>query len=199
VVLYEHNAENQTEAGEESAIPWLGLRDGPRDRYREQSTRLEDRLNEARNWFKDCKANHPSCVPRKDGWPRRVLDLSKDSIRLINSASIESTSLQPQEGYACLSYAWGTDGNLKTLTDNIQSHMQGIDISTLPRTLIDAVHVSRAFDLRYLWVKIQTSKISRAGTDSYTRSMRYASYKMMYKTGWTRSHACHLYTKEPNS
>ncbi|CAN9380291.1 unnamed protein product [Alternaria sp. RS040] len=30
--------------------------------------------------------------------------------------------------------------------------MQGIDVHTLPRTLADAVHVSRAFGLRYLWI-----------------------------------------------
>ncbi|CAN9414245.1 unnamed protein product [Alternaria alternata] len=30
--------------------------------------------------------------------------------------------------------------------------MQGIDVHTLPRTLADAVHVSQAFGLRYLWI-----------------------------------------------
>ncbi|KAL1793654.1 hypothetical protein ACET3X_008636 [Alternaria dauci] len=139
-------------AGEDSAIPWLGLRNGPKDRYREQSNNLEDRLNEARIWYEDCKSNHPLCVPRKDGWPRRILDLTADSVRLVNAEAIESTSSQQQEGYACLSYAWGTTGNLKTLTDNLQSHMEGIDVDTLPRTLFDAVHVARAFGLRYLWI-----------------------------------------------
>jgi hypothetical protein len=122
-------------------------------------------LNEARIWYEDCKANHPLCVPRKDGWPRRILDLSVDSIRLVNTEAIESTSSQLQEGYACLSYAWGTTGNLKTLKDNLQSHMQGIDVHTLPRTLADAVHVSRAFGLRYLWVRLQNSTRNRPETD----------------------------------
>ena len=158
MLIWEYKAKDQTDAEEDSAIPWLGLRNGPKDTYREQSNNLEDRLNEARIWFEDCKANHQCCVPRKDGWPRRVLDLATDSLQLLNSASIESTSSQRQEGYACLSYAWGTTGNLKTLTNNLRSHMQGIDISTLPRTLVDAVHVSRAFGLRYLWVKLQTSR-----------------------------------------
>jgi hypothetical protein len=151
--MCEHCFDHLTDAGEDSAIPWLGVRNGERDKYREQSCNLEDRLQEARSWFQECKADHPLCAPRRDEWPRRVLDLATDTIRLVDSASIISTSPQQQEGYACLSYAWGTTGNLKTLTSNLESHMQGIDISILPRTLADAVHVSRVFGLRYLWVQ----------------------------------------------
>jgi hypothetical protein len=153
VVVCERYADNQTDAGEDCAIPWLGLRNGTEDGYKEQSNNLEDRLNEARIWFEDCKANHPCCVPRKDEWPRRVLDLSTEPMRLLNSVSITSTSSQQEDGYACLSYAWGTTGNFKTLTENLDAHMQGISVSTLPRTLADAVHVAQTFGLRYLWVK----------------------------------------------
>ncbi|KAG9195985.1 hypothetical protein G6011_01106 [Alternaria panax] len=84
----------QEDAGEDYAIPWLGLRNGPGDRYREQSTNLEDRLNEARIWYEDCKANHPFCVPRKDGWPRRILDLTSDSVRLIDALCIIQDDVQ---------------------------------------------------------------------------------------------------------
>ena len=129
------------------------MRNGEKDKYREQSCNLEDRLQEARSWFEQCKNDHPLCAPRKVEWPCRVLDLATDPIRLVDSASIVSTSPQQQEGYACLSYSWGTTGNLKTLKSNLELHMQGIETAILPRTLADAVHVSKALGLRYLWVK----------------------------------------------
>ncbi|KAI4686418.1 uncharacterized protein J4E84_005697 [Alternaria hordeiaustralica] len=140
------------DAGEDSAIPWLGIRNSENDKYRELLSNLEDRLSQARSWFEQCKADHSLCAPDKGEWPRRVLDLATDPIRLVDSASIASASAQQQEGYACLSYAWGTTGSLKTLKSNLETHMQGIDISTLPRTLADAIHVCKAFGLRYLWI-----------------------------------------------
>ncbi|KAI4607883.1 hypothetical protein J4E83_009427 [Alternaria metachromatica] len=140
------------DAGEDSAIPWLGIRNSEKDKYRELLSNLEDRLSQARSWFEQCKADHSFCAPEKGEWPRRVLDLATNPIRLVDSASIASASSQHQEGYACLSYAWGTTGPLKTLKSNLETHMQGIDISTLPPTLADAIHVCKAFGLRYLWI-----------------------------------------------
>ena len=171
----ENSTNNLTDAGEDFAIPWLGVRNSEKDRYREQSSDLEDRLSEARSWFEQCKADHSLCEPEKGEWPRRVLDLATDPIRLVNSASIISASPQHQEGYACLSYAWGTTGNLKTLTSNLETHMQGIDTSILPRTLADAIHVCKAFGLRYLWVKQSIHELHTSQKlTSYNRSMRYA-------------------------
>lgn len=54
--------------------------------------------------------------------------------------------------YVALSYCWGTKGNFKTLEENRQSHMRGIAISLLPKTLRDAVRVCQAFNARYLWI-----------------------------------------------
>lgn len=173
--VFENDANSLTDAGEDSAIPWLGIRNSENDKYRELLSNLEDRLSQARSWFEQCKADHSLCAPDKGEWPRRVLDLATDPIRLVDSASIASDSPQHQEGYACLSYAWGTTGSLKTLKSNLETHMQGIDISTLPRTLADAIHVCKAFGLRYLWVKqpIHELYLSQKLT-SYNRLMRYA-------------------------
>ena len=54
--------------------------------------------------------------------------------------------------YAALSYVWGSRQPILTLSANIAEHMAGIDITTLPNTLKDAVHVTRAIGLRYLWI-----------------------------------------------
>ncbi|CAA9958072.1 HET-domain-containing protein [Pyrenophora teres f. maculata] len=140
------------DAGEEHAVPWLGLRDSERDEYRELTDDLPSRLKEAHMWYQNCKTQHPLCVSSKVEWPRRVLDIAADSILLVDSTSILSSPDHQQGGYACLSYVWGTDGNLTTLKRNLRSHMDGIDMATFPRTLADAIHITRSLDLRYLWI-----------------------------------------------
>jgi hypothetical protein len=142
-----------TDAGGDAAIPWLGLRDGKDDDYKEMAENLDDRLCEARTWLQECVNEHRACDRHilVDVWPRRVLDLADEPIRLVTSASLSPTQTQ-QTGYACLSYAWGTSENLKTLKENLESHMRGIDVSTLPHTLSDAVYVCKSTGIRYLWI-----------------------------------------------
>ncbi|RYP15768.1 hypothetical protein DL765_005494 [Monosporascus sp. GIB2] len=58
--------------------------------------------------------------------------------------------------YAILSYCWGGDPIVleasKTTSKNIQHRLAGFSLSKLPKTIRDAVDVTRAFGLRYLWV-----------------------------------------------
>lgn len=90
--------------------------------------------------------------------PTRLLDVfgggcSKDHVRL------RDTSDKPESyyfrSYAALSYCWGDSAKypaLKTYTHNIDEHMQGILLESLPKTICDAVVVARELDIRYLWV-----------------------------------------------
>ncbi|RMZ73214.1 heterokaryon incompatibility [Pyrenophora seminiperda CCB06] len=136
----------------EHAIPWLGVGSAEGDGKRDQPDSLSDRLKEAQNWFQRCKKDHPLCLPLNDEWPRRILDITVDPIRLVTSTSILPSPTYRQEGYACLSYVWGTTGNLETRKENLKSHMCGIDTSALPKTLSDAVYVARYLGLQYLWI-----------------------------------------------
>ncbi|GKT78833.1 hypothetical protein ColTof4_11256 [Colletotrichum tofieldiae] len=53
--------------------------------------------------------------------------------------------------YAILSYCWG-ETNYKTTSENIEEHFVQIPLPKLPKTIQDAVEVTRALGLRYLWV-----------------------------------------------
>lgn len=55
-------------------------------------------------------------------------------------------------GYAALSYSWGSSGQPVTTRENIAKRYQSLDILGLPQTLRDAVSVTRALDLCYLWI-----------------------------------------------
>ena len=58
--------------------------------------------------------------------------------------------------YVALSHCWGAGSPLKLLKANLSALRQQIDPSTLPRTFVDAVEVTRRlashFKTRYLWI-----------------------------------------------
>ncbi|KAH7111152.1 heterokaryon incompatibility, partial [Dactylonectria estremocensis] len=56
--------------------------------------------------------------------------------------------------YVALSYCWGSDlsGVVTTLSSNVEPHLQGIAVNSLPQIIQDAVRVYRELGLRYLWV-----------------------------------------------
>ncbi|KAF7562142.1 hypothetical protein G7046_g1984 [Stylonectria norvegica] len=134
------------EAGIKYALPWLGLRDGAKDSFREHLSSLSTRLELAKSWLDECLKSHQSCAPAQSEMPRRLLEISTSSIRLLEYQYPDARN------FAALSYSWGPTGNLKTLRSNIESHINGILIETLPRTLADAVHASRALGLQHIWI-----------------------------------------------
>jgi hypothetical protein len=102
-------------------------------------------------WLHECLSTHESCKPKMLAvLPKRVIDVGPANgfpePRLIASVG----QIEP---YITLSYCWG-DPTLMvtTTTENIATRMQSIPIGSLPQTLQDAVHVTRALNIRYLWV-----------------------------------------------
>lgn len=93
--------------------------------------------------------------------PRRVLDVGYSTGNELNSISECSIRLlEPWERlskpvpYAALSYCWGSDleGIVKTTKSNQNAHFRSIAVQTLPKSIMDAVLVSRRLCIRYLWV-----------------------------------------------
>jgi hypothetical protein len=102
--------------------------------------------------IQQCKHPQPSGAP-----PTRLLDLqatdSTDGIKLLETSS---SSLPKAVRYAALSYCWGPPDlakfQLKTTFETYSAHLEGISISSMTRTLQDAVKTARALSIRYLWV-----------------------------------------------
>ncbi|KAJ8515019.1 hypothetical protein ONZ45_g7502 [Pleurotus djamor] len=82
--------------------------------------------------------------------PGRLLDLGDEM------TCTKAKLVQPDEGsaprYATLSYCWGTTLDGRTTAANVKNYEAEVDVDTLPRTIQDAVTVSKALGLRYLWV-----------------------------------------------
>ncbi|KAK0740094.1 heterokaryon incompatibility protein-domain-containing protein [Schizothecium vesticola] len=84
--------------------------------------------------------------------PTRVLDLGDSP-----SSYDEDLRLLKTEGrmgtYLALSHRWGDVVEpLRTTCENLRSHLFSIQFGDLPRTFQDAVFVTRALGIRYLWV-----------------------------------------------
>ncbi|KAF3811070.1 hypothetical protein GCG54_00010406 [Colletotrichum gloeosporioides] len=104
----------------------------------------------AKKWLDNCRERHTTCsISGSALLPTRVIDLreaDQDRVHLRES--------QDESGeYAALSYCWGSGApGLLTTTKNYHSHLEGIEIHGLPKTIRDAVHAARKLDLKYLWV-----------------------------------------------
>jgi hypothetical protein len=111
----------------------------------------EEGVQRARALLKGCDQYHKGCAPYKhaqrplwllDLWPK---DCSEhDTVKIVKSDA-------PKK-YAILSYCWGGDQRSKLTRDRLSTMQTGIPDSSLPRTIQDAIHITRRLDLRFLWV-----------------------------------------------
>ncbi|KAG8672689.1 hypothetical protein FPOAC1_005969 [Fusarium poae] len=105
---------------------------------------LRDRMNEC---LGACDNSHFACkqaVSRP--LPKRVLDVRDEKVKLCYTAD--------QSGnYCALSYRWGPpEETLRTTDSNINAMMSGIELSSLPGLLQDAVSLTRQLSVPYLWI-----------------------------------------------
>lgn len=130
----------------------------------------------ALKWIDRCRHEHPRCrIARAKQLPHRAIDISRcamDNIVLL----VENDDVVLDE-YAALSYCWGPGENIKTTSSTKTKHMQGIPMDSLPRTIKDAVTVTSALKLRYLWVDslciLQDSKADKVA--ELTQMRKYFS------------------------
>ncbi len=77
--------------------------------------------------------------------PRRVLDLEDTRCRL-------RETLAEKGEYIALSYCWGAPQPERLLNANIVEYKDRIDIAKVPKTIQDAITVTRELGFSYLWV-----------------------------------------------
>jgi hypothetical protein len=99
--------------------------------------------------FDECINMHSRCgAPQITSLPRRVLDVGS----IIDSTIFLLISEDRKARYAALSYCWGGPQEVVAKEDTWVAMTQGITLSVLPKTIQDAVTVTRRLGLRYLWV-----------------------------------------------
>jgi hypothetical protein len=120
----------------------------------------------AQGWLRNCQENHGSCrrpSSFKANLPSRLIDLEGEGyekrLKLVDFSMDGSAELNadPYE-YLALSYCWGvpaTSGSIlsyHTTHDNIEERKAGFSELSLPKTIRDAVSITRRLGIKYLWV-----------------------------------------------
>ncbi|KAI0896197.1 HET-domain-containing protein [Annulohypoxylon nitens] len=141
-------------------VPWL-------DTYRrlpavKPTLTPKDIAGMVADWQRVCRDSHTNCgneIPDHE-LPTRVIDLGEDGdpashIRLYESHNEKAP-------YATLSHCWGGAIPSITLTANKSARTDSLPIDSLPQNFKDAIEITRALGIRYLWIDalciIQDSK-----------------------------------------
>jgi hypothetical protein len=114
-----------------------------------------DSLRVVRKWVSSCRQNEKCSVwPKVPFIPTRLVDVgpSRDG-KLLRIVGGPLTGLEAPE-YVTLSYCWGTPDDPAWITtqENLPSGKDSFPFDILPKTIADAVEVTRAAGFRYLWV-----------------------------------------------
>ncbi|CZR66357.1 uncharacterized protein PAC_16258 [Phialocephala subalpina] len=132
---------------------------------------VEDLLN-------NCNENHVLCKRASPFLPKRVLDVDH-SPSVIKLVETKPNSTDP---YVALSYCWGPNPNFTTTLSSLDERMSGIELSSLPKALRDAVTWTRRLGIRYIWIDALCI-IQDSATDWEVESMKMASiYEQAYVT-----------------
>ncbi|KAF2415752.1 HET-domain-containing protein, partial [Tothia fuscella] len=128
------------------------------DRHRRRvqlSTGSWQTLNDIHYWLRECEGAHSRCAIRQ--WeltrqlPTRLLEVGSfntDPTVYLRS----STQISPDAKYATLSHCWGNNMPVRLTQDTLPAFYEGIHVAILPRTFRDAIVLTRALGLNYLWI-----------------------------------------------
>ncbi|KAH7187718.1 heterokaryon incompatibility protein-domain-containing protein [Fusarium oxysporum] len=104
-------------------------------------------------WLNRCLKDHSECrtIPgdKNSNYPKRLIFVGNEKSDAIRLVEID-TQCPP---YLILSYCWGsTNGSARTTYRNLEAHLDRIDISKMPRTVRDAIKLTRAMGKEYIWI-----------------------------------------------
>jgi Heterokaryon incompatibility protein (HET) len=106
-------------------------------------------MDKIRGWIENCGRSHEDCkLTTSPPLPTRVLDVGPQKDGMIHLYETNEET----EQYICLSHCWGGHQPLKTEVLTIEARKKGINWDELPRTFQDAVVMTRALGIRYLWI-----------------------------------------------
>jgi hypothetical protein len=108
--------------------------------------------SKVKGWLSDCLSGfhgHSKCSVQRElpCLPRRVIYVGDDAqhVKLQEGKS-------ERAAYVALSYCWGGPQDVITTLKTLERNIAGLDVSSLPQTIIDAIKTTRNLGLKYLWV-----------------------------------------------
>lgn len=130
-----------------SVIPYLpGL---ARLKQPSRETRSQKSLKFFEDCLERCDENHKSCQRGDTLLPKRVLEIGPSDGSVIK---LRETRFGETGRYAALSHCWGDLDIPRTVVDNFQDRLSGIDWDELTQVYKDAVTLARMLGVPYLWI-----------------------------------------------
>ncbi|KAF4625854.1 hypothetical protein G7Y89_g12310 [Cudoniella acicularis] len=127
------------------------------------TTKSDESWALAMKWIEDCTTHHTKCNAFRpsEGWfPSRLIDIgtSEDC-----EPRLRITIYEPPDGpYVTLSHCWGKALLIQLKGKYLRRFAEGIPMSDLPKTFVDAICITRRLGFRYIWIDslciIQDSK-----------------------------------------
>ena len=116
---------------------------------------LASTLASGMRWFKECTTTHAECRITNKFVPTRLIDVrlpdGSENLKLVDTKQ-SGISNHVELEYATLSHCWGQTKHTVTDTVNLKQYEAGIAFSELNQTFQDAVLVTRALGIRYIWI-----------------------------------------------
>jgi hypothetical protein len=105
----------------------------------------------ATRWLKNCVENHSSCRPPTEFQkpPRRLLQVDNKTQNLV---LVESFADFQHVEWVSLSYCWGGEPSMKLTDESMNALKDGISLANFDDTIRDAVLVTRALGISYIWI-----------------------------------------------
>jgi hypothetical protein len=100
-----------------------------------------------KDWIDRCRIEHRHTPLRYDCKPTRLLKLMQDGVESVRLCS----PVVPVD-FAALSYRWGLGKQSETTSRNVLERSKSLEISGFPKTLRDAIYVTRRLGLEYIWI-----------------------------------------------
>lgn len=109
-------------------------------------------LNLVKQWIETCTASHTYCSQaRKHILPTRLIDVEPQEIEC-SARLVSSGVLGSKTKYLTLSYRWGGRSSFVLRRSNLDAMMRSIDVAILPRTIAEAINITKRLGYRYLWI-----------------------------------------------
>jgi hypothetical protein len=107
-------------------------------------------MHRIKDQFLECRLKHnKKCSFNADSYlPTRIIAVgAKDETPFLHISKASERA-----SYVALSYCWGGPQKVTTTIATLQSRISGLNFESLPRTLQDAITVTRLLGFKYLWV-----------------------------------------------
>lgn len=115
------------------------------------SASIKDKLVVVKQWYEHCTLTHGNrCMPKVERAPSRLIEVG--TVDVAPRIVLSKDQRNSDQRYTTLSHCWGANLPIRTLMSNVYAYGEGIRPQTIPRTFEDAILITRALGISFIWI-----------------------------------------------